>query len=142
MRQRQAFIESLKNAKATGRLTVRLANLRALKGSEYDIELEDGDILSIPTNNKVVNVVGAVMSNASLIYVEKASAKDYIRMAGGYSRYADKGHMYLLKVDGSARTLPSGLINWSGSKDRWEMAGFSGEAKPLNRGHDSGAREA
>jgi hypothetical protein len=29
-------------------MTVRLAHLRLLKGSEYDLELEDGDRISIP----------------------------------------------------------------------------------------------
>ena len=134
LQQKQAFIESLKKAKATGRLTIRLAHLRLLKGSRYDIELENNDALFIPMNNKVVNVVGAVMSNASVIYTEKTPAKDYIRMAGGYSRYADTKHMYVLKVDGSARKLPSGLINWSGSSDRWELTGFEGEATQLEAG--------
>jgi hypothetical protein len=134
LQQKQAFIESLKKAKATGRLTIRLAHLRLLKGSRYDIELENNDALFIPMNNKVVNVVGAVMSNASVIYTEKTPAKDYIRMAGGYSRYADTKHMYVLKVDGSARKLPGGLINWSDSSDRWELAGFEGEATQLEAG--------
>jgi protein involved in polysaccharide export with SLBB domain len=134
LQQKQAFIESLRKARANGRLTVRLANPRLLKGSDYDIELENGDIINIPMNNKVVNVVGAVMSNASLVYVEKASPKDYIRMAGGYSRYADAGHMYVLKVDGSARKLPGGLVNWSSSRDQWELAGFGGEVKQVEAG--------
>jgi protein involved in polysaccharide export with SLBB domain len=134
LQQKQAFIESLKKARATGRLTIRLAHLRLLKGSSYDIELENNDALFIPMNNKVVNVVGAVMSNASVIYTEKTPAKDYIRMAGGYSRYADTKHMYVLKVDGSARKLPTGLINWRGSNDRWELTGFEGEVKQLEAG--------
>jgi protein involved in polysaccharide export with SLBB domain len=134
LQQKQAFIESLRKVKATGRLTVRLANLRLLKGSDYDIELENHDALLIPMNNQVLNVVGAVMSNASLVYVEKASPKDYVRMAGGYSRYADAKNTYVLKVDGSARKLSGGAVNWSDSKDRWELAGFRGEAKQLEAG--------
>ncbi|HQJ61235.1 MAG TPA: SLBB domain-containing protein, partial [bacterium] len=41
--QKQKFVESLKRLRATGRLTIHLAHLRLLKGSVFDIELEDGD---------------------------------------------------------------------------------------------------
>jgi polysaccharide biosynthesis/export protein len=132
--QRQTFIESLKKQKATGRLTIRLAHLRLLKGSAYDIELEDNDSLFIPMDNRVVNVAGAVMSNASMVYVEKVAPKDYISMAGGYSRYADTANTYVLKVDGSARKLSGGTFNWNTSKDRWELAGFGSEGKQIEPG--------
>jgi hypothetical protein len=132
--QRQAFIDALKNTKATGRLTIRLAHLRLLKGSDYDIQLENNDSLEIPINNNVVNVVGAVMSNSTLTYTDKSSAKDYISMAGGYARYADAGNTYVLKVDGSARRLSTGWINWNGSAERWEAAGFGTEIKPIEPG--------
>ncbi len=135
LQQKQAFIESLKKARANGRLTVRLARVDLLKGSSYDIELESGDVLCIPMNNKVVNVVGAVMSNASLVYVDDASPKDYVQMAGGYSRYADRGHMYVLKVDGSARELSGGgIFNWNDSRDHVKSPGFGGEVKQLEAG--------
>jgi polysaccharide biosynthesis/export protein len=132
--QKQAFVESLKKQKATGRLTVRLAHLRLLKGSAYDIELEDNDSLFIPLDNRVVNVAGAVMSNASVVYLEKVAPKDYIGMAGGYSRYADTKNTYVLKVDGSARKLSEGTFNWNTSKDRWELAGFGSEGKQIEPG--------
>ena len=132
--QKQAFLESLKKQKPTGRMTIRLAHLRLLKGSVYDIELEDNDSLFIPMDNRVVNVAGAVMSSSSLVYVENVQAKEYIGMAGGYSRYADEKNTYVLKVDGSARKIGGGLINWSSSKDRWEVAGFGSEGKQIEPG--------
>ncbi len=134
LQQKQAFIDSLKKLKATGRMTVRVAHLRLLKGSEFDIGLEDGDALHIPMNNRVVNVMGAVMSNASLVYTDKAGPKDYVRMAGGYSRYADVRNTYVLKVDGSAKKLPEGAINWSGSNERWELVGFDAGERPIESG--------
>jgi protein involved in polysaccharide export with SLBB domain len=134
LQQKQAFIESLKRTRATGRLTIRLANLRLLKGSEFDVELEDKDSLTIPMNNRVVSVVGAVMSNTTMVHLEKVSAKEYIRMAGGYSRYADAKNSYILSVDGSARKLAGGLITWSDPKERWEMAGFGSDRKDIEAG--------
>ncbi len=134
LQQKQAFIESLRRLKATGRMTVRVANLRLLRGSDFDIPLENGDSLFIPIDNKVVNVMGAVMANASLIYADRIAPKDYIKMAGGYSRYADLKHTYVLKVDGSATKLSSGMINWNDSRDRWEMAGFGTDERPVESG--------
>lgn len=125
MEQKKQLIESMRKAKALGRMTIKLAHLRLLKGSEYDIELEDGDSLFIPEKSSVVGVVGSVMSQGSHIFSEKADYRDYINMSGGYARYADSGNVYILKVDGSARKAYRGAINWNEKKDRLELAAFS-----------------
>ena len=96
-----------------------------LAQNDYDIELEEGDTLYIPAENKVINVVGAVMSNGSFIYNEKWGYEDYVQMAGGYSRHADEDNVFVMKVDGSARKLSRGFMNWSPLKKRWEIAGFN-----------------
>jgi protein involved in polysaccharide export with SLBB domain len=136
MEQRGKFIESIRRLKANGRMTIWLAHLRLLKGSEYDIELEEGDSLYIPAENKVVNVVGAVMSNGSFIYNEKWGYEDYVQMAGGYSRHADEDSVFVMKIDGSARKLSNGFMNWSPLRKRWEVAGFN-ESKGLLEAGDS-----
>ena len=115
-------------------MTIWLAHLRLLKGSEYDIELEEGDSLYIPAENKVINIVGAVMSTGSFIYNEKWGYEDYVQMAGGYSRYADEDNVFVMKVDGSARKLSNGFMNWSPIRKRWEVAGFNDAKGPLESG--------
>jgi protein involved in polysaccharide export with SLBB domain len=131
---KQKFIESLKKVKATGRMSVRIAHLRLLKGSEYDIELEEGDRLFIPSVNSVVNVVGSVMSQGSFIYSDKLDYKEYIEMTGGYSRYADTDNVYVLKVDGTAKKLSRGFLNWNPFKSRWEVSAFGEEIKEIEPG--------
>ena len=127
--QKQKFIETMRQLKATGRMTIRLANQRLLKGSEYDFDLDNGDSLFIPQKNNVINVLGAVMSSASYVYIDKFNYKDYISMAGGYSSYAYESETFVLKVDGSARRLAKGSFSWSDKRDRWEMTAF-GETIP------------
>jgi protein involved in polysaccharide export with SLBB domain len=134
LEQRQKFVETLKQQQPTGRMSIRLAHVRLLKGSEYDIELEEGDTLTIPTRNAVVNVVGAVMSDGSYIYNEHWGYEDYIQMAGGYSRYADEDNVFVVKADGSARKLAQGFVNWNPFKKRWEAAGFDNDRKPIEEG--------
>ena len=124
LEQKQKFIASLHQLKATGRMSINLSHLRLLKGSEYDIELEDGDSLYIPPRPSVVNVTGAVMSQGSFLYSEKLDVGEFISMAGGYSRYADIDNTYILKVDGSARKVARGFMNWNTGKSRWEMTAF------------------
>lgn len=134
LENRKEFIGSLKKLEAEGRMSIKLAHLRLLKGSIYDIELEDGDRLSIPKKNDVVNVVGAVMSQGSFVYTGELDYKDFIDIAGGYTKYADEENAYVLKVDGTARKLPKGFFNWNNAKDRWEMSAFKEEIRDIEPG--------
>ncbi len=131
----QRLIDSLKRTRATGRMTVQLAHLRLLKGSEYDIELEDGDTLHIPTINNVVHVAGAVMMQGSYIYSDGYNLSRYVEMAGGYTKYADTKNMFIVKADGSAMKVPGGgLFSWNPFKSRWEVTAFGEPIKTIEPG--------
>jgi protein involved in polysaccharide export with SLBB domain len=75
LEQRQKFVESLRTLKPTGRMAIKLAHLRLLKNSEFDIELEEGDSLFILSENKVVNVTGAVFSQEALYTTQNLTIK-------------------------------------------------------------------
>jgi polysaccharide export outer membrane protein len=134
LEQKKRLLDTMRKLKATGRMSVALTHLRLLKGSEYDLELEEGDSLFIPEKNSVVNVVGAVMAPGSHIFSEKKSYENYIDESGGYSQYADPDNAFVLKVSGNARKLSQGFIGWSSSRARWEVAGFGEEIKTLEPG--------
>jgi len=125
--QKKQLIDKMRNVKAMGRMTVRIDHVRLLKGSEYDIELEHGDVLTVPEKNSVVGVVGGVMSQGTYVFSEKWGYEDYIQMSGGYSQYADQSNVFILKVDGTARKAHRGMLNWNSKKDRTEMSAFSEE---------------
>jgi protein involved in polysaccharide export with SLBB domain len=131
--QKQKFISTLKSLKATGRFTIRLAHPRLLKGSEYDIELEEGDTLYIPSAINVVNVAGSTMFQGSFLYSENLSYKDYIGMSGGYTRNADENNIFILKVDGSAMK-PKSSIFWNSNRSRWEWAALGETIKEVEPG--------
>ena len=131
--QKQKFINTLRSLKATGRFTIRLAHLRLLKGSEYDIELEEGDTLYIPSTINVVNVAGSTMFQGSFLYSDNLSYKDYIGMSGGYTRNADEDNIFILKVDGSAMK-PKSSIFWNSNRSRWELAAFGEAMKEVEPG--------
>ena len=64
------------------------------------------------------------MSRGSFIYTGDLDYKDYINLAGGYTNYADKKNIYVLKVDGTAMKLSRGFFNWNDSESRRDIAGF------------------
>ncbi len=130
----QRLLDALRRTKATGRMTITLAHPRLLKGSEFDVELEDNDTLYIPTKNNVILVQGAVMVPGSFIYNERLDHEAYIAKAGGLTKYADPKNMFVLKADGSAIKIPNRYITWSNENARWELTAFGEERKMLEPG--------
>lgn len=131
---KQKFLESLKGLKATGRMVAALTHLRLLKGSDFDIELEDGDTLKIPEVNRTINVTGAVLSPGSFIYTDRLNYKDYLAQAGGLSKYANADDIYILKADGSARKTPRSFLDWNSKESRWDLEAFKTKTKELEPG--------
>ncbi|MBU2575249.1 MAG: SLBB domain-containing protein [Elusimicrobia bacterium] len=102
MEAKEKFVANLKQLKAQGRVYIKLNSMHSLKGSDYDIELEEEDSITIPARSSVVNVAGAVMAQGSYIY-SSSSYGSYVNLAGGYADYSKPGKTFILKADGSAR---------------------------------------
>jgi protein involved in polysaccharide export with SLBB domain len=134
MEARKKFIDTFRELQASGRMSIHLAHLRLLKGSPFDIELEDGDELYIPQKPNVVSVAGAVMTQTSHIYRENFDYRDYIDLSGGYTDYADEGNTFVMKADGSAVRLNEGWFSWSSRKSRWELIPFAEKANQIEPG--------
>ncbi len=118
---KQAFIAKLKSLKPTGRMVIHLAPPEKLKGTPYDIVLEDGDYLYVPQKPSTITVEGAVFNPGAFVFDPKRTYRDYIRLAGGYLDIADKNNIYLLKVDGSAMRLKKKFFAmvWDPETKRW-----------------------
>lgn len=107
--QRQKFLDRLKETSSTGRIVVRLPeNPRLLKGTPYDIELDQGDSLTIPKKPQTVQVLGAVSNPMAFVYRPDRTFKYYVEQAGGYGFNADRSRTYIIKADGTATR---GFIN-------------------------------
>jgi protein involved in polysaccharide export with SLBB domain len=101
--QQLQFINRLREAKAQGRLILAISPLDKFADSRYDVQLEDGDILHIPTNNMSVRVMGSVYNQATFLFDEGESSYEYyVRMSGGYTPNAAKGMVYIMKANGMA----------------------------------------
>ena len=75
--------------------------LREGPGNEYNIELQDGDTLSIGPNPGTVYVTGEVERPALVIHEPGAGAGHYLKSVGGAKRGGDRGR--LLVEDPSGR---------------------------------------
>lgn len=134
LEQKRKLIETIKKLKAKGRVPIHLTHLRLLKGSENDIELENGDILVIPETNNTVKVAGSVKSPRRFTYCEKCGYKSYIKASDGYSEYADTENSFVMKIDGSAMKLTGDAIIWNASKSRWELTCFTQDQIKIEAG--------
>lgn len=123
VKQKREFVGRLKTIKAKGRMALKIDQPDVLQKTPYDLELEEGDTLFIPTNPSSVQVIGAVYNQTAFIYDKDKGISNYIDIAGGYTENADKKKLYVLKVDGTA-IRPGGSflgISWSKDSNRWEF---------------------
>jgi SLBB domain. len=63
--------------------------------------LKEGDLISIPSISYEVIVQGEVLNSSSFIFNKSMKYKDYIEAAGGFSDYADKRAVFIIRANGS-----------------------------------------
>jgi protein involved in polysaccharide export with SLBB domain len=111
----RGLIQRLKQIRATGRivlgLPVKNPNIKHLP----DMPLEDGDRFFIPPVPGTVNVFGAVYNQNAYVFKDRSKTGDYLKQAGGPTKDADKGSIYIVRADGSV--LSNRQKGWFGSVD-------------------------
>ncbi len=104
----QSLLNDLVNVKPVGRLVIELE--KVLQANNYDVLLEDGDVLVIPSKTNSVNVIGQVQVNTSHVYEPQLSAEEYIARSGGIKKRADIDRAYIISANGSIRLISG--TNW------------------------------
>jgi len=107
----QAMLEDLTKLQPVGRLVLNLP--KVVKDNDYDILLEDGDVLYVPTLKNSVNVIGQVQVTSSHIYDKSLTAQDYLAQSGGSKKRADEERVYIIAANGSIKLMASS--NWFAS---------------------------
>lgn len=79
---------------------INLAEALNHPGSDADVVLRNGDVISIPLYNGTVRVMGSVMYPNSITYKEGRSLKYYIKAAGGYDNRARKSRTFVIYMNG------------------------------------------
>ena len=108
-------LEEMKRVPPTGRIVLELQPDDTSAESLPDLVLEDGDRFFVPHRLSSVNVLGQVYNNGTFLYNSGKTVRDYLRLAGGGTRYADAGRMFVLRADGSVLGNTSRHELWSKS---------------------------
>lgn len=97
------YLEQMKNMEVKGRLPLNITDDKSFReGSEYDVPLEDGDVIYVPPLPVSVTVTGEVNLPTNIVFNKKYKLDDYIRKAGGYTKNADRKNIFIAKANGMA----------------------------------------
>ena len=108
----QALVARLRQLKASGRIVLELPGDDAAGMADLpDLALEDSDRFVVPSRPSMVSVVGAVYNENAFIFRPEKRLTDYLRQAGGISKFGDTGDVYVLRADGTVLSKrQSGLL--------------------------------
>lgn len=79
---------------------INLEEALANPGSDADIVLRAGDVISVPEYVNTVKISGAVMMSNTVSYKQGESVKYYLSQAGGYSQNAKKSKKFIVYMNG------------------------------------------
>ena len=120
-------LDLLKITKAEGRVVIRISALKEFSKSSYNLDLEGGDALEIPSRPSVVHVMGQVYNSTSFVFTpENSSVSAYLNKAGGATRDGEEKDMYIIKADGSvfSKHQSSFGLKWNDDSRSWSFGSF------------------
>ncbi len=119
------LIATLRKMRATGRIVLNVNPSSKGIDSLPDLTLEDGDRFIVPVVPATVNVVGAVYDQNSFLYRRGEHVGDYLRIAGGGTRNADRRHEFVIRADGSviSRQTAGGTLFGGGFSSKLSYPG-------------------
>jgi polysaccharide biosynthesis/export protein len=107
-----ALITQLRNQQPVGRISFIADPSILAAHPERDPMLEPGDVIFIPQRPSTVTVIGEVMQPGAFAFNGDKSAQDYIDMAGGFGRYADETHSFIVYPDGTATAMDTSWLHF------------------------------
>ncbi|MCE9789960.1 SLBB domain-containing protein [Shewanella chilikensis] len=110
----QLMLKDLESIQAVGRLVVDLPAI-SVGISQADIQMEDQDILYVPSTKQTIAVMGEVQHASTHRYKEGITLDQYLDMSGGTRKRADEDRTYVIKADGSVM-MPKRSM-WFSSED-------------------------
>ena len=97
----RSTLARLRQTQPTGRIVFQLKPDASNISSIPDLSLEDGDRFVVPKIPSSVSVQGQVYNANAFVYQKGKRVKDYLYLAGGPHRNADRKREFILRADGS-----------------------------------------
>jgi protein involved in polysaccharide export with SLBB domain len=95
------LVARLRNVRPTGRVILNIRSEASNAPQFPDLHLEDGDRLTVPSTPDTIQVQGEVFNPHAFVFHQGATAQEYLQLAGGPTRDADRSHIFVLRADGS-----------------------------------------
>jgi protein involved in polysaccharide export with SLBB domain len=111
------LLDRMREARATGRIVLEMppdAQLRSVP----ELALEDGDRFFVPSRPSTVGVIGAVYNQNTFVHDAGKRVSDYMDNAGGATREADSGRVYVIRADGTVTARAVGRFFTSFGNER------------------------
>ena len=103
------LIDRLKLLKPSGRVVLQLP----VDGRDLpDLALEDGDRLFIPPKPTTVGIFGSVFNASSYLHLPGRTLDDYVRLAGGPTKGADEGSVFVVRANGNVLSSRQTSSSW------------------------------
>ncbi len=84
----------------TSKIGIELDKVLDNPGSKYDLALEEGDSLFVPTLLQTVTITGGVFYPTSVRYEQDKGYEEYITASGGFTDLAKKNRSYVIYANG------------------------------------------
>ncbi len=113
----RASLDLLRRIQPDGRIVLNMHPDDTTVDSIPDIALEDGDEFYVPTSPATVTVIGDVYNQGSFLREPGKTVSSYLRNAGGPTRDADKGRIFVVRANGGVVNKDASTTFWSGGFD-------------------------
>jgi protein involved in polysaccharide export with SLBB domain len=117
----RAVVARLRQALPMGRIVLQLKPNSKGIAALPDIALEDGDRFVVPKTPATVSVQGQVYNSNAFMYQSGKRVRDYLRIAGGPDRIADRKREFIMRADGSVVSYQYGGL---GQRTLFASSGF------------------
>lgn len=101
LQRQKDSLDQLRNTQSTGRIVLDIKPDSHTTADLPDLTLEDGDRLIVPDLPITVSVIGTVFNQSTFVFTPDSSVRDYLKLSGGPTKYADPSQMFVLRADGS-----------------------------------------
>lgn len=107
--QQQQVLQKLRTTPPSGRLVIKVSSdIASWENTPVDIEMRNGDVLTIPKKPGFILVSGQVYNPAAITYVPGKNAGWYLKRAGGQTDMANHKEIFVIRANGSVVGRHSG----------------------------------
>ncbi len=106
------LLDRLRALKPSGRVVLQVSpDANDLPG----LLLEDGDSIVVPPQPSAVGVFGSVFNTGSYLYQNARTLGEYVRLAGGPTKGADEGSLFVVRANGQVVSSRQNKTGWFSS---------------------------